>query len=1015
MKSDEMKVLVVDDSSMVRRIIRTELENGGYRVTEASNGIEALAHSSLSIPPDLITLDIEMPKMNGFETCRKLREKRYAKAFSKYKGNHVPVIFITGNDTLEDRKKGFMLGAADFITKPFANGEILAAINKILKPDNRLRGMTALVVDDNVTARHIVREVLRREGLTVIEACDGIEAFEIMCKRMADIDIVISDFVMPRLEGEALCRKIRTELKLDDIPIIILTAMSDQSELLKLFKAGATDYLIKPFVKEELLARLSVQLERTQLYKRLKESVDKLKELNKMKDELLAVCSHDLRTPLNGILGFADDLLEKNYLLNEDREGLTYIKKSGDFLMNLINDILDLSKIQAEKAPLTLEPVSANELVSACVNSLKHQSTQKNQLLTLQTKINDDLISANRSGLTRVINNLLSNAMKFTPEKGKITVIIDDDDDGMLTIAVQDTGIGIPEDKIPFLFDKFTKTSQSGTSGEKGTGLGMSIIKEMIERHRGYVKVDSQVNVGTCFTVYLPKLDSSDALNKSDQNEKQDSQEPDTQDSPSTTAFDEKKSQPQDDWLKNCRILLAEDNEVQQQLAKRMFAKSNVDLDIVSNGDEAISKLKNQAYHAVLMDMHMPVLDGIEATKCIRAESQFKSLPIIAMTASFQKIDHQKCLNAGMNDCVIKPIKREKILEVLRKWIPQDAFTEDIPLKQSFQSEINMNESDQTIKSEIKINDSVHILPLEDGTSYDKQQFKQDHASNQKTILPKTINSLPLTKRNNDEKIVRPGISNQSSRPSNQSSPINILLVDDNPVNVLYARMVVTNAGYSATVVDNGQDAIDAVRRSHFDIILMDVNMPVLNGIEATIEIRRAIKEQIPIIALTANATQENFDSCIAAGMNDVITKPFKPTQLLNIIQQYIQKPSEIINSNNEDTMNNNDIFNKQAALEFLEGDHELLVNILKGFIQDTPDQIMGIKEGVKNANSTKIILHAHSLKSTSTTIGAFQMMKIAQLIEEIGNQGDIQKAASHIPDLENAYSLLINEIQDSM
>ena len=168
------------------------------------------------------------------------------------------------------------------------------------------------MVDDSGVTRHIVSEFLRREGLTVIQAEDGLQAFDILSQRYKEIDMVVTDLNMPRMDGRELTLKIRGELNLSDLPVLFLTASADQSELLEVFKAGATDHLVKPFAKEELLARITVHLERSLLSNKLRNMVSELTDLNRMKDNLIAVCSHDLRSPLNGILGLRTCCLKKN-------------------------------------------------------------------------------------------------------------------------------------------------------------------------------------------------------------------------------------------------------------------------------------------------------------------------------------------------------------------------------------------------------------------------------------------------------------------------------------------------------------------------------------------------------------------------------------------------------------------------------------------------------------------------------------------------------------------------------
>ena len=186
-----------------------------------------------------------MPKLNGFETCAKLYSEEFYRFFPHIPNNRVPIIFVTSSDNLRDRKRGFDLGASDFVTKPFEEGELLKLVTKTLHPDDRLKGITALLVDDSRSARLVVSKGLREEGIAVIEAEDGTKAFEIMCNKMNQIDIVVTDIEMPGMNGGELCQKIRRELGLIDIPIIFFTGIADRAKLLEVFQSGGTDYLVK--------------------------------------------------------------------------------------------------------------------------------------------------------------------------------------------------------------------------------------------------------------------------------------------------------------------------------------------------------------------------------------------------------------------------------------------------------------------------------------------------------------------------------------------------------------------------------------------------------------------------------------------------------------------------------------------------------------------------------------------------------------------------------------------------
>ncbi len=651
MSQEKKKILIVEDSLTMRTIIQREFNDKDFEIKEAKNGLVALETIRDSYIPDLITLDIDMPKLNGFDTCARLYSDEYAKYFPHLKDHRVPIIFVTSSDNLKDRRRGFELGASDFVTKPFETGELLKLVSKTLFPDDRLRGITALLVDDSKSARMVVSMGLTGEGITVIEAEDGARAFEIMCNKMNQIDIVVTDIEMPGMSGGELCEKIRKELGLLDIPIIFFTGIADRSKLLEVFQAGGTDYLVKPFIKEEMIARILVQVEKTQLNRLLRKSVNDMRDHMQIKNDMIAVLSHDMRTPLNGIIGFSDILLEKANIEPEYKENIVLIKESGVMLLNLINDILDLSKIQAEKDELEVKPVSVSEVVQKSVRALNTLAELKHQEITLTDRADNSLIMGNFDALMRVINNILANAIKFTPEKGAIKITILSAKKGVVTISIIDTGIGIPEDRIPYLFDKFSRISQKGTAGEKGTGLGMSIIKEIVEMHNGKVEVTSKVGKGSQFKITLPQPEDIKA------------------ETAEVRAAEEVKSKNILERIKGLKVLLVEDNPVNQKIAQIILTKSGCEVKPVFDGKDAIDVYSGSPgdFQVIFMDMSMPGMDGVEATRELRKKG-FTDIPIFAMTASTRESDKKKCTEAGMNDFISKPISQAAILKVLENW-----------------------------------------------------------------------------------------------------------------------------------------------------------------------------------------------------------------------------------------------------------------------------------------------------------------------------------------------------------
>ena len=267
-------VAVVDDSATMRAIIQKELEMAGYSVVVFNDGLEAVAAlRRMRQPPNLITLDIDMPGMDGFSCCEQLREMEAQGQFGN-KNAQIPVLFVSANDTFINRSRGFHLGSLEFISKPFARGEIAAAVSKVLRPQSIFTGMTALVVDDSQSLRRMVGSCLERIGLNVIEAENGRQAFELIKENLISVDLVIVDFDMPVMRGDEFIHLARQFPEVEHLPMLSLSGAGDSHAVLRMFRAGASDYLVKPFIVEELLARVQVHLQ-------LRRHMRRLEEMNK--------------------------------------------------------------------------------------------------------------------------------------------------------------------------------------------------------------------------------------------------------------------------------------------------------------------------------------------------------------------------------------------------------------------------------------------------------------------------------------------------------------------------------------------------------------------------------------------------------------------------------------------------------------------------------------------------------------------------------------------------------------
>jgi PAS domain S-box-containing protein len=558
----------------------------------------------------------------------------------------------------------------------------------------------------------------------------------------------------------------------------------------------------------------------------LREAQQRAVLADRAKSEFLANMSHEIRTPMNGVLGMAE-LLAKSELDAKQKTFTDIIVKSGNALLTIINDILDFSKIDAGQLVLDPAPFNLAEAIEDVATLVSTRAKEKDLELIVRVEPKlTDLYIGDVGRIRQIITNLLGNAVKFT-DSGHVLVDAAGDkraDCTKLTISVTDTGMGIPENKLKQVFEKFSQVDASSTRRHEGTGLGLAITSRLVALMGGEIGVDSAEGKGSTFwfTVELPHAG--------------------TRSTRRVTPLD----------VSGARILIIDDNAVNRSILTEQMVSWTFDSCAAENGLEGLGVLKAAASYGVpvdcvVLDYQMPLMSGAEVARIIRATPEIAGTPIVMLTSVDQSLSNIGYRDLSMDAQLIKPARSSVLLEALVSTIQKHRSTVS---RAEHHGEVEKSASRETAAAQNRVSAAA----------------------------------MSLVRR------TAPSMQQKSRMAPADDHRLDILVAEDNEVNQLVFTQILGETRYSFEIVSNGRRAVEAFGKMSPRMILMDVSMPEMNGLEATGAIRRleeAAGTRVPIIGVTAHALKGDRERCIEAGMDDYLPKPISPKALMEKIERW--------------------------------------------------------------------------------------------------------------------------------
>jgi signal transduction histidine kinase len=529
---------------------------------------------------------------------------------------------------------------------------------------------TLLIVDDESFNLKSLTHILMSD-YTIYTAENGIKAIE--KANTLSPDLILLDILMPEMDGYQTFSELQKNEKTKNIPVIIITGLNSIEDEEKGLDLGAVDFIPKPFSDKIVKSRVRNQMQIINQIRATKKYAAAVDTANRSKSAFLAKMSHEIRTPLNAILGLSEIYLRNESLQQKIKDAFIKIYNSGDLLLSIINDLLDISKIEAGK--LELSPVQYD--VAALINDVVFLNMVKYEKKAIEFKINvDENVPAELFGddirIKQILNNLLSNAFKYTKEgEVELSVALEDQPEktgDIVTVIfrVSDTGQGMTAEQVNSLFEEYYRFNLQTNRATEGTGLGMNIVYNLVDAMNGEILTESELGKGSLFTLCLPQGNvGAPLLSKETINDLRQLR----------TIYEAKmkKNQIVRTPISSGKVLVVDDVDINLYIAEEMLSFYELQIDTAANGVEAIEKIKQNDYDLVFMDHIMPSMDGMETTRRIRElGAKYEKLPVVALTANTVSGVKEMFLANGFNGFISKPLGMHELDEVLKEWLPLD-------------------------------------------------------------------------------------------------------------------------------------------------------------------------------------------------------------------------------------------------------------------------------------------------------------------------------------------------------